>query len=68
MKDTMPESLSKKRNIIMVLAINDMYTENSGLYCFMMMAIMTAVKAIPDYFDNFHNYSSFLSSKKEFTG
>ena len=40
----------------MVLAINDMYTENSGLYCFMMMAIMTAVKAIPNYFDNFHNF------------
>lgn len=54
MKDTMPESLSKKRNIIRVLTINDMYTENSGLYCFMMIAITVPVRAIPNYFYYFH--------------
>ena len=47
MNDTIPESLSKKRNIIKQLAIKDMYTENSGLYCFMIMIATTAVSAIP---------------------
>lgn len=37
-------------NIIKTLAINDMYIANSGLYCFMIMIIITAVKAMPTIF------------------
>ena len=50
MKLTIPASLSINMNMISALAISDMYTANSGLYCFMIIIIITAVRAMPIIF------------------
>lgn len=39
-------------------AINDTYIANSGLYCFNIIIIINAIRPIPNYFYNFHFYSS----------
>ena len=37
-------------------AINDTYIANSGLYCFNIIIIISAISPIPYYFNNFHKY------------
>ena len=49
-KSTIPDTLSRTNKRIKLLAISDMYTANSGLYCFIMITITTAYMAIPMIF------------------
>lgn len=58
---TIPVSLSTISNIINTPAINDIYTANSGLYCFIIIIIAKDIKPTPKIFiiSNFYhmNYS-----------